>query len=389
MMIAYAQYYNDARIQSYVHAWLDRGARVDVFCLRDPVPAPNDSGRLAVHGWLEKYQGGSALRYLISYVRFFVGTRRRVRALLRRYRYDVVHVHNMPDALVFCVPGAGGRALRRYGVLILDMHDVMPAAALAKFTGWRRRFWYQMVWWQTKASAQRADLVIHADHAQMELLTEYGISPPRRMVYLNLPDPRWFRERAPRPPGRPVRLVYHGSITRRSGLDLALEVVGNLAEHCDVTLTLIGDGELRPALEARSEALRWKGSRIHFKDFLPVERLQAELEQYDIGIIANRRSLMSERCMLPVKLMEYVKIGLPVVAPRLAVIRRYFDEDMVQYFEPDHAADLERALRELVEHPEGWPAQVARARRFFDTYSVARQQEQYFQAIEELLAVKS
>lgn len=386
MMIAYAQYFNDARIKSYVHAWLDRGAAVDVLCLRDPevVATGRDEGP-EFHAWLDKYQGESALRYSLSYFRFFVGARKRVRQLLTQRPYDAIHVHNMPDALVFCV-SRGRRWRRRYRVLILDMHDVMPAAVMTKFSGWRQRLWFTAVWWQTKLSARRADLLIHADHSQMDLLAEYGIAHPRRMVYLNLPDPRWFHERPPRPPGSPIRVVYHGSITRRSGLDLAVEAVSGLAGTHAVTLTLIGDGDLRPELERRCREAGLLGRVVFFKDFMSVERLQAEIEQYDIGVVANRRSLMSERCMLPVKLMEYVKIGLPVVVPRLPVIQRYFAEDMVQYFEPDRVADLQRALRELIERPDEWSRRVERARQFFQAYSPERQQAEYFQIIEEIAA---
>ena len=373
LMLAYAQYFNDARIKAYVHAWLDRGAEVDVFCLQDPPsPAPRPKG-LRVIPLQPKYQGKSALRYVLEYGRFLWRARRAVSQVLRRNAYDVFHVHNMPDALVFCIPGRR----RRRGRLILDMHDVMLAGVLSKFEGLKRWLFYGPVWLQSWLSVKWADALIHADHSQQALLQEYGIHHPRRLVYLNLPDSRWFHRRPPTPPHEPIRVVYHGSITTRSGLDLAAVAVAKVAPRLPMTLTLIGDGELRRPLEEQCRREGWLNRWIFFKDFMQVEDLQAEIEQYDIGIVANRRSLMSERCMLPVKLMEYLRIGLPVVAPDLPVIRHYFDERMIAYFRPDDPDDLARTLEALARAPDRWPAMIRASDEFFDTYSESRQREAY------------
>lgn len=373
LMLAYAQFFNDARIKAYVHAWLDVGASVDVYCLQDPPSTSTQSAGLRVVALQPKYQGQSAWRYLVSYARFGLRAFRAIRAANRRAPYDVFHVHNMPDALVFCVPG---RRCRR-GRVLLDMHDVMLAGVLSKFHGIRRTFFYPLVWLQSWASVRRADALIHADHSQMDLLSEYGIHHPRRMVYLNLPDSRWFRRRDPTPPHSPLRVVYHGSITRRSGLDLAAEAVARVALKIPMTLTLIGDGELRNELERVCERKGLLNRVVFFKDFMRVEDLQREIEQYDIGVIANRRSLMSERCMLPVKLMEYLRIGLPVVTPDLPVIRRYFTDEMVTYFQPDSVEDMSRALEHVASKPELWPGKIAAADRFFATYSEENQRQAY------------
>jgi hypothetical protein len=60
--------------------------------------------------------------------------------------------------------------------------------------------------------------------------------------------------------------------------------------------------------------------------------------------------------MLPVKLMEYVALGIPVVAPRLRTISRYFSDDMVAFYEPEDVASLaERARAFITEY--GWERQ--------------------------------
>lgn len=373
LMVAYAQFFNDARIKAYVHDWLESGAAVDVFCLHDPESGDVSLPQLRVRALQTKYQGQSAWRYVLSYAQFWIRAYRAVRRAIREAPYQVYHVHNMPDALVFCIPARR----RRGGQLILDMHDVMLAAVLSKFHGIQRWVFYPLVWIQTWLSVRWADALIHADHSQMDLLAEYGIRHPRRMVYLNLPQSRWFRRRAPTPPHNPIRVVYHGSITERAGLDLAIEAIRAVNPRIPMTLTLIGDGEMRSRLETLCRQTGLLNQIVFFKDFMRVEDLQQELEQYDLGIVANRKSIMSARCMLPVKLMEYLRIGIPVIAPDLPVIRRYFTEAMVCYFEPDNVQDLARALETMASHPSRWPTMIRAADSFFEQYSEQRQSAAY------------
>jgi glycosyltransferase involved in cell wall biosynthesis len=371
-MIAYAQWFNDARIQSYALTLLDAGAEVDVLCLEDPGPRPAHP-RLRVLPLGRKYAGDSSLGHAASYWSFIRRARAAVRSLSASHRYDVIHVHNMPDCLVFAIP----RSIRRTARLILDMHDVMIAGVLAKFRTVQKAIWYPWTWLQSWASARQADVLLCADHMQLEFLRRHGLRHPRAFVYLNLPDSRWFRRRPPKPLGDPIRFVYHGSITRRSGLDLAVEAIGQIRRERSVTLTLIGGGDLRPELEECTRREGTFGQVVFFKDFIPVERLYDEIATYDVGVVANRRTLMSQFCMLPVKLMEYLRIGLPVIVPDLPVIRRYVSPDMVEFFRPDDATDLAQAMRRLLARASEWPRMIAAADRFFETYSEAQQKAMY------------
>ena len=54
--------------------------------------------------------------------------------------------------------------------------------------------------------------------------------------------------------------------------------------------------------------------------------------------------------MRPVKLLEYVSLGIPVIAARLRTIRHYFPEDAIGYFRPADAQDLARTLTHLYRH---------------------------------------
>ena len=66
---------------------------------------------------------------------------------------------------------------------------------------------------------------------------------------------------------------------------------------------------------------------------MPFAQIPAELEAAHIGVVPTLRDDFTEH-LLPVKLLEYVHMGLPAIAPRLPVIERYFADDELRYFEP-------------------------------------------------------
>jgi glycosyltransferase involved in cell wall biosynthesis len=78
-----------------------------------------------------------------------------------------------------------------------------------------------------------------------------------------------------------------------------------------------------------------------------VEQIPEIVTGMDLGIIGNRRNLACDKYMLPVKLLEYVYLGVPVIAPRLEIIMRYFDESMIRYYAPENVDEMAEAIVDL------------------------------------------
>jgi glycosyltransferase involved in cell wall biosynthesis len=92
----------------------------------------------------------------------------------------------------------------------------------------------------------------------------------------------------------------------------------------------------------------------------------------DLGVVGNRRTAAGD-LMLPVKLMEYVALGIPVVVPRLRTIQYYFSEDMVAYFEPENVESLADSIYQLRCKPDVGRSLAREARRFLSDYGWDRQ----------------
>ncbi len=101
----------------------------------------------------------------------------------------------------------------------------------------------------------------------------------------------------------------------------------------------------------------------------------------DLGIIGNRRNLACDKYMLPVKLLEYVYLGVPVVAPRLAVIGRYFDETMVRFYEPENVDQMAAAILELYENREERERLAHAAFAFYEEHNIQAQADRYLDLV--------
>jgi len=104
-----------------------------------------------------------------------------------------------------------------------------------------------------------------------------------------------------------------------------------------------------------------------YENIFSVEKLPKVLSKMDIGIIPNRKNVATE-LMLPVKLLEYVSLGIPTVVPRLKTIEYYFSDDMVKYYEPENIDSMASGILELYMNKEKRKQQVEKAFTFLDQY---------------------
>ena len=170
-------------------------------------------------------------------------------------------------------------------------------------------------------------------------------------------------------------LVYHGTVDRMMGLDMVIAAVSQLRDRIpEIQMHIIGAGPHLDALVAEARRLGVE-DRVQFSmKSHPLDMMPAILDKMDIGILAHEVNAATE-LMLPVKLLEYMAMGLPAVAPRLKTIRHYFDDDMVTYFEPGNIDSLTEALVKIHNDRSGRKKQAERALAFLDRYGWEKHQQ--------------
>lgn len=378
-MIAYSDYNQDARIRSYIRILTKAGHCVDLLALKDA------SGKTVEHyeGYSiyrlsGKYRGGNHFLYLYSYMKFFFLAFLFLNRLDFKKKYIAVHVHNMPNFLVFTAVLQRLRGKR----VVLDNHDLMIPLYEAKFRNGGKGAVFQMLRLEQKWSEAFSSAMICADHLQREyLVREFGIPEDKVTVVLNLPHEDIFRRvSVPKEEGV-FKLVYHGTIAHRLGIDLMIEAMRKIRGQISVKLYIYGVGDFLEDVIALRDRYGLEKEVFIAGKAVPTEDLSGILCGMDAGLIANRNTESTDSFMLPVKLLEYVYLGLPVIAPRLKIIKRYFEEDMLFYYEPENVDDIVNKILLLYENIDLRQNTVLKSHEFFKKYSLSSKISDYNRAL--------
>jgi glycosyltransferase involved in cell wall biosynthesis len=381
VMVHYSDFHLDSRIQRQARALAERGDEVDLICLSEPQRLRVGDGEIRIHQVPQEKPAGGAGSYVGGYSTFFGRALRRVSRLGLGGHIDVVEAHNMPDFLVFA---AVAPRLRRSAV-ILNVHDTFPELFATKFGYQANHPTIRLIELEERLSAAFADHVITVTQEALERLASRGVNRRRMSVVMNSPDERVFG--APRAPltiphDGPVRVLYHGGLAPRFGVETALRAVA--ASEPRLSLRVCGTGEDRVRLAALAAGLAPDRLDVAAEP-VPFERIPGELGAAHIGVVPTLHDRFTE-LLLPVKLLEYVHVGLPAVVSRLPGMQRYFGDDDVWFFEPGDPVSLQRALANACASPAEAAGRAARASSRLREIGWDRQRERYLALVDELAA---
>lgn len=379
-MIHLSDFKLDSRVQREARALAERGDEVHMVCLGEQGSLKVGAGSIHLHPVNARKAAGGTGAYMRSYANFIARALAHVSALDLRERFDLVQAHNMPDLVV-----AAALLPRLRGTpLVLDIHDTFPELFATKFSYPRAA---RVLGWEEWGCAALSSHVIVVTEQARKRLHARGVGVDKTTVVMNSPDEQVFgppRPPAPWPlPGEPLRILYHGGLAPRFGVQTLIRAVGQLGGP-DVHLRVCGTGAERDSLAALAREVA-PGRVDIAREPIPFARIPAELQRAHIGVVPTLHDSFTE-LLLPVKLLEYVHMGLPVVASRLPCIGEYFREDEdLRMFAPGDAHELAGALRELSRDPSGARERAGRAARRLPDIAWSHQRERYLALVDELV----
>jgi glycosyltransferase involved in cell wall biosynthesis len=385
-MVVFAYYpHAETRVQREAEALIDHGYDVDVICMRSTNQAAVDTHcGVTIHSLpVARDHGKSSTAQFLEYITFFVLAMVKLTKLNSQRRYDVVQVHNLPDFLVFAalIP-----KLTRSRV-ILDLHDLMPEFYQGRFGERANSILMHLILLQEKLSCRFADHVITVSEHWRQTLIERGVPPDKCSVVMNLADPRIFRplstKDAPPKDTSRFRLFYHGTLTKRYGLDLVIQAIDRVRHQIpEIHLTLIGQGRHLPTLKRMAKDMNLE-DHVQFRRIVPAEQLPPSIASADVGVVAYRDDVFTDS-LLPTKLMEYAVMGLPSIVARTSAISAYFDESMVQFFTPGDIEDLARCILALYSDRRRLTQLAQGIRQFNQRYNWTDQRAEYVRLVDQL-----
>lgn len=383
-MVHYSDFAVDSRIQRQARALAERGDRVDCVCLNDADEFAVGDGQIGLHRAAATKPRGGARAYLEGNARFLAGAARKVTALDRQQRFDLIEIHNMPDALVFTAL----RPKLRGVPIVLNFHDTFPELFATLFERPPSHPLVRMIRVEERLSAALADGHVFVTAEARDLLRSRGVEGDRTQIVMNTPDERVFGER--RAPVSPpadgdLRVVYHGGLADRFGVETLVRAVALLRDRgAPVALDVYGsDAKAARSLAAAAAEIAPEGVRIA-PEPTPVEEIPARLTEAHLGVVPTLRDHFTD-LLLPVKLLEYVHMGLPAVASRLPTIERYFGDDVL-LAEPGDPASIAAAIEAVRADPAAARERAERASQRLAKIEWRQQRDGYLAMVDDLVA---
>ena len=388
-VLLFSYYPADPRPRRAAEALAQEGVTVDLLCLQQN---RGESRRELINKVrvfrvpMQRHRRGRLSQYSAFILRsFFFLT---IRSLVRRY--DFVHVHNMPDALVFsaAIPKALGAKIA------LDLHDPMPELMQAIFDLPAKSLNVRLVKRLERWSIGFADLVLTVNLACKKIYSSRSCRPDKIKVVINTPDDKVFRFQRGDAQGvngkngngsGPFVILYHGSLVHRNGFDLAVESLEKVRKIIpSVRLKVCGQRTSFFEEVMKSAQQRGLDTYIEYLGVRNLPEIVKAIDSCDLGIIPNHRNVFTE-INTPTRILEYLALGKPVIVPKTEGIQDYFGENDLIFFEVGDADDLARKIEFAYSHPVEVSETVKRGQEIYLSHTWSREKLTFLNSISELL----
>jgi glycosyltransferase involved in cell wall biosynthesis len=381
----------DIRVRRKAESLAAAGFSVDVLALRgaDRPRHYTLNGTNVETISLDKKRAGLP-RYAFEYAAFLLWCFWRLTLRMPRRRYAIIDVNTLPDFLVFAALSARWMGAK----VVLDMHEITPEFYLSKYGVPEGSWLIRLMKWLEKISFNFADRVITINEPIEDLLVNRGLPREKSTVITNAADESRFAARSKvSVPGvlsasKNFVMIYHGTLTRLYGLDIAIEAFAAAHEQMPgAELWILGGGpEATPLKELAHQ--RGLAAKVKMIGVVSPAEIPAWLDQCDVGLLPIRRDVFLDYAS-PNKLAEFIIMNKPVIISRLRAIRHSFHEDSLAYFEPNNPADLARIMVRVFGDGKLRSQLAARAKQDYAPIRWEIMRERYLALVRDLIGAEA
>lgn len=387
-MIVYSDYRRDNRVIRYAEALTGRGDVVEVIALRNrpSQPSSEKAGAVQVYRLRGRYSKNQRSRneYLLPLLWFGAAAMLRMTWRHFRHRYDLVHVHNMPDFLVFAAwfPRLTGAKV------ILDVHDIMPEFYASKFHKADGALGVRVLKTIENAAARFANHVIISNHLWRQPFVSRSAPEAKCSVFINHVDQSLFYRRNHggngNGNGHPRVILFPGGLQWHQGLDIAIRAMPAVLERIpEAEFHIYGDGGMKAELVALTRELGLLES-VRFFDPRPISDIAEVMARADLGVVPKRADSFGNEAY-STKIMEFMSLGVPVVVSSTKIDRYYFNDTVARFFESGNPDALAEAIVDVLRNTELRQGLIANALEYAGQNSWQRRQRAYLKLVDDLI----
>jgi glycosyltransferase involved in cell wall biosynthesis len=300
----------------------------------------------------------------------------------RQVRYDLIHVHNVPDFLVFAAwfPRWTGAKL------ILDIHDLVPELFSSKFKSGSDDGYVEFLKMVERASAAFVDHVIVSNHLWREKMISRSVPDEKCSVFLNHVDRAiFYRRPRTRADGKFI-ILFPGSFLWHQGLDIAIKALSRISDKVpNAEFHLYGGGggaASQAELADLAARLRLNG-KVKFYGSVSLDRIAEVIANADMGVVPKRADSFGNEAY-STKIMEFMSQGVPVVVSRTKVDSFYFDENVVRFFASGDDQAMADAMMDVIEDKALRERLIAGGYDYVDRHSWDRRETDYLELVDSL-----
>jgi glycosyltransferase involved in cell wall biosynthesis len=261
--------------------------------------------------------------------------------------YDVVHFRNIWDGFHLA------QNKKRLGYKTLFEVNGLPSIELKYHYPGLDSELLSKIKEQEIAALHLSDAIICPSRVTRDYIASLGLD---RSLVTVIPNGVSASDFSPTPlparNGRVPTLLYIGTLADWQGLDVVVKALPKILERRDVHLQIVGRGRSRQR-KMLAKQIRKLGIEEHVTVLpaVPHHEIPALIADADICIAPlglNDRNVTQGAC--PIKLLEYMAAGRPLLASNMPIVRELIREDVdALLFSPNDPADLARQAVSLLD----------------------------------------
>jgi glycosyltransferase involved in cell wall biosynthesis len=380
-MLGYTFYELDSRVRQYARALVERGDEVDFIGLRKESQAVEEIVQgvriFRIQG--REYNEKGRISYLFKLLRFLASSSLLLSRKHFHKRYDLIHIHSVPDFLVFAawLPRLTGAKV------VLDIHDVVPEFYATKFNAPPGSRMFQSLLLLEKLCAAFANHVIIANDVWRDKLMSRALRGSKCTTILNSP-PRVAPEAGNRRrTNSKFTILYPGSLNLHQGVDVAVQAFALIKNSIpEAEFHIYGEGA---EFENIGRLIRELGLEkdVFLQPYVAHEEILRIMGNADLGVDPKRTDGFANEAFGG-KIFEFMALGVPVVASSTRTNKHYFTESVVRFCRGGDTQDLAQSILALHKNREATDRMVQNATAFVRRYQWDAQKSIYLDLVDSL-----